>query len=81
MNLDYYSVRHNSDFSSNVGDIGTVLLLGGNGGVGQIIKSFFDDKDVKYFAPSHKELDWFINKFTYEYNISIINSSIINKCA
>ncbi len=57
MNLDYYSVRHNSDFSSNLSDIGAVLLLGGNGGVGQIIKSFFDDKDVKYFAPSHKELD------------------------
>lgn len=36
---------------------GNVLLLGGSGGVGCAIKEKFDELGVKYFAPSHKELD------------------------
>lgn len=57
MNLDYYSVKHNDNFAYDISKIGNVLLLGASGGVGQTIKNFFEANHVKYFAPSHKELD------------------------
>jgi len=36
---------------------GTVLLLGGSGGVGQTIRNYLEDNNIQFVAPTHQELD------------------------
>lgn len=36
---------------------GRILLLGGTGGVGQCLRSYFDEQNIEYYAPTHADLD------------------------
>jgi len=52
-NTEYYS----EDSESVSPSIEDVLVLGGSGGIGQSLIKYFDEHQIRYFAPSHRELD------------------------
>ena len=55
MRIDY--LHANECGAADPSKIGKVLLLGGSGGVGLAIKRKLDSLNIKYFSPSHRELD------------------------